>query len=98
MCEYVIKNQCKATNSVCPYMTYCNKIQDYKPSKFMPDNCPQKVKAETPKGYNRVIQERKGKLYIEIDEQAIVVANPFDHVPLYVKVTKLKNGNYKLRE
>lgn len=98
MCEYVNENQCKVTNSVCPYMTYCNKIQGYKPSKHMPENCPQKIKAKTPIGYNRVIQERKGKLYIEIDGQAIVVANPFDHVPLYVKVTKLKNGTYKLRE
>lgn len=98
MCEYVIGNQCKLSNSVCPYMTYCNKIQDYKPSKLMPKNCLKKQKAETPKGYNRVIQERKGNLYVEIDGQAIVVANPFDYVPPYVKVTKLKNGTYKLKE
>lgn len=98
MCEYTNGNLCKVTNSVCPYMMYCEKIQGYKPSRYMPDDCPQKIKAEIPAGYRRVIQERKGKLYIEIGEQAVIVPNPFDHVPLYVKATKLKNGTWRLKE
>ena len=56
MCEYTNGNLCKVTNSVCPYMMYCEKIQGYKPSRYMPDDCPQKIKAKIPAGYRRVIQ------------------------------------------
>ena len=97
MCEYVNGNICQVTNTVCPYMSYCSKIKGYKPLRSMPNNCPQKIKAKIPVGYNRVIQERKGKLYIDVEGQAVIVSNPFDYTPSYVKVIKLKNGVIKLK-
>ena len=64
----------------------------------MPSNCKVKEQAEIPKGYYKVCFERRGKLYIDIDNNVKIVPNPFDYVPLYVKVTKYKNGNIKIRQ
>lgn len=98
MCEYVSGNQCRVTQSVCPYMYYCDKIKGFKPSPNMPDDCKVKQQANTPIGYCRVRDERKGWLYIDYNNITIKVKNPFDHTPLYVRVRKMKSGEYKLRE
>lgn len=98
MCSYVQENKCKITNEICPYVLYCNKLHIYKPSRNMPAKCSIADNKEIPKGYCKVIQERKGFLYIDVNGNGIKVENPFNHVPLYVKVRKLKNGSYKLTE
>lgn len=98
MCEYVTNNKCMVTHDVCPYMYYCDKIRAYKPSQSMPTNCKIKEKASVPKGAYKVRDERKGWLYIDYKGITIKVKNPFDNIPLYVHVQKLKNGEYKLRE
>lgn len=98
MCEYVRGNQCRVTQATCPYMYFCEKIQGFKPSTSMPKECKVKQKAETPKGYYRVRDERKGWLYIDYNDTTVKVKNPFDHVPLYVRIKVLKSGEYKLRE
>lgn len=98
MCEYVRGNQCRVTQDACPFMYYCDKIQAFKPSSSMPSECKVKLKAETPKGYCRVRDERKGWLYIDYNDITLKVKNPFDHVPLYVRVKILKSGEYKIRE
>lgn len=98
MCEYVRGNQCRVTQATCPYMYFCEKIQGFKPSTSMPVDCKVKQKAETPKGYYRVRDERKGWLYIDYNDTTVKVKNPFDHVPLYVRIKVLKSGEYKLRE
>lgn len=98
MCEYVRENQCTVTREVCPYVYYCDKIRAYRPSTSMPQNCKIKEKLEIPKGYCKVRDERKGWLYVDYENITIKVKNPFDYIPLYVRVRKLKNGEYKLRE
>lgn len=98
MCEYVRGNQCRVTQTTCPYMYFCEKIQGFKPSTSMPVDCKVKQKAETPKGYYRVRDERKGWLYIDYNDITVKVKNPFNHVPLYVRIKVLKSGEYKLRE
>lgn len=97
MCNYVRENQCAITAQICPYVYYCDKICAYKPSSAMPKECKVKQNAEVPKGYYRVRDERKGWLYIDVDNETIKVKNPFDSVPLYVKVSKTKAG-IKLRK
>ena len=97
MCEYVEKNQCRVTQTICPYVYYCDKIQAFKPSQSMPLNCRIKEKAEIPKGYYKVVNVRKNYLYIDYNDITIKVKNPFDEVPLYVKVLKAKEG-YKIRK
>lgn len=98
MCEYVSGNQCRVTQFVCPYMYYCDKIRGFKASSNMPVECKVKEKANIPQGYCKVREERKGWLYIDYDNITIKVKNPFDHTPLYVRVRKMKSGEYKLRE
>ena len=93
MCEYVDTNICQITNSVCPWRYLCPDTGKWR------DNC-YKVKrqAAVPDGYCRIKEERKGWLYIDLGSETIRVKNPFDHTPLYVRVKKLKSGEYKLRE
>lgn len=94
MCEYVNGNQCRILHDSCPYMYYCTKTQGYRPSRNMPTDCNVKANVKTPKGYYKVIHERKGYLYIDYKGNGIQVPNPFDEVPLYVKVRKNRNGQY----
>lgn len=98
MCEYVKENKCSITSQICPYMYYCDKIQSYRASNYMPTNCKVKKNIAIPNGYCRVRQERKGYLYIEYGDFVIKVKNPFDYRPLYVKVEKTESGEYKLME
>lgn len=98
MCEYVDKNVCQITQQVCPWRYLCPKDGTWKDNKYIPQDCKIKRQAEVPAGYRRVREERKGWLYIDLGEQTIRVKNPFDHTPLYVRVRKLKSGEYKLRE
>lgn len=97
MCEYVSENQCRITHEVCPYVYYCEKIQSFKPSTNMPLNCRIKEKAEIPKGYYKVVNVRKDWLYIDYNDITIKVKNPFDIAPVYVKVSKVKDG-YRIRK
>ena len=64
----------------------------------MPINCKIKDKAEAPEGYYKVCFEKRGNLYVDIEGHTEVIQNPFDIVPLYVKVFKLKNGKRKLKK
>ena len=97
MCSYVRENQCIITSQICPYVYYCDKIRTYKPASTMPQECKVKQAIEIPVGYCRVRDERKGWLYIDINNETIKIKNPFDDIPLYVKVSKTKSG-IKLRK
>ena len=98
MCEYLIENNCQITNTVCPFTYFCNKVNKWIPSKQMPLNCKVKDKINIPKGYYKVRMERKGFLYIDIKGQTYKIKNPFEDIPLYVKVIKLKNGEWRLKK
>lgn len=98
MCEYVKENVCVIQNDICPFVYYCTKINGYKPLKSMPQNCKVKQNTDVPYGYKRAIMSRKGYLYIDMGDFTIKVANPFDDIPLFVKVTTNKNGEYKLKK
>ena len=100
MCEYVNLNKCCLTNDICPYMYLCNRTRIYKPSKYMPENCKVKNRANEPipDGYYRVRQYRNGYLYVDIDGQTYKIKNPFDDIPRYVKVRRLKNGEWRLKK
>lgn len=98
MCEYNKLNKCLITNDICPYVFFCNKQNIWKPLKSMPTQCKIKNKLMIPKGYYKVRMERKGYLFIDIDNITIKVKNPFEDIPIFVKASKLKNGTWKLRK
>lgn len=64
----------------------------------MPKNCKVQDSIKPPKGWYKVRMERKGYLYVDINNQTIKLSNPFDYVPIFVKISKLKNGSFKIKE
>lgn len=94
MCNYVKENICKITNEICPFMYYCNKVGAYKPLNSMPSRCKVVDDQEAPVGFYKVVQARKQWLYVRIGTQTIVIENPFDEVPAFVKL----DSNHKIIE
>lgn len=70
-------------------MFYCNKEQEWKPNKNMPLFCKVKQRAEIPEGYYKVIQSRKNFLYVDFNGRCIKALNPFEDIPLYVKIFQI---------
>lgn len=97
MCEYVNQYQCKITQENCPFVYYCDKKRVWLPSDSMPKNCKIKQKLSPPKGHYKVVEERKGCLYVIIGDQTYKFPNPFDIVPEYVQVYK-RNGQYHIKK
>lgn len=64
----------------------------------MPTNCKVKMAKEAPKGYYKVREERKGYLYVDINDMTVKILNPFDEVPTYVKISKSKSGQYIIKK
>lgn len=63
----------------------------------MPTNCKVKKQQEIPEGYYRVCFEKRGNLYIDYNGHIEIIHNPFDSIPLFVKVIKLKSGKWRLK-
>lgn len=99
MCSYLNLSNgvCNITNQSCPYTYFCNRTYTIQPSKNIPDNCKIKQNRECPIGYYKVCFERRGKLYVQVNEYVELIDNPYDFVPSFVKLTKLKNGNCKIK-
>lgn len=100
MCEYsnLSNGQCNITKNICPYVYFCNKKQIYKRNSAMPSNCKIKESIEIPKGYYKVCFERRGKLYISVNDVIEIVSNPYNFTPIYIKMTRMKNGNWKIKD
>ena len=91
MCNYVNGNTCRITNQQCPYMFYCNQTGGYKPMNSMPDNCKVITTQLPPDGFYKVVQARKQWLYVRIGTQTIMIENPFNEVPAFVKLDSNHN-------
>lgn len=63
----------------------------------MPKYCKVSTNVQVPDGYNKVLFERNGCLYVKVDDQTIKMLNPFDYIPEYVKVYKSK-GELKIKK
>lgn len=97
-CNYRELNQCKVNSGVCPWVYWCDKIGAWKELSKAPKKCKVAEVAELPKGYYEVAFERKGYLYVRVENQTVKVLNVYDSVPLMVKMYKTKNGEWKLRK
>ena len=98
MCRYIInENFCSILNSTCPWTYCCNKSKKWI-FKKEGEKCKVFLNSFVPEGYCKVCFEKRGNLYISINNQIQVVPNPFNDVPLYVKATKLKNGKWRLKK
>ena len=41
--------------------------------------------------------EKKNSLYIEVKNNIIILKNPFNYVPVYVKLSKDRNGKWSIK-
>lgn len=57
----------------------------------MPDNCKVATTQLPPAGFYKVVQARKQWLYVNIGTQTIMIENPFDEVPAFVKLDSNHN-------
>lgn len=80
----------KQENKICPFVRWCNNSECWKPLDSQ-ENCRLRSKFEIPQGASRVRFEKKGNLYIEVENSVIVLKNPFTFVPKYVTLYKSKD-------
>lgn len=81
----------------CPYVYFCNKKNCWREVATAPKVCKLAIKMELPKGAYLVKEERKGFLFVDVDNQTIKIKNPFDYTPKYVRLVKNKAG-YRIKK
>lgn len=94
---------CNINNQMCTYIRYCGDVGDIISSDGY-INCPILKKKESAIGMtnetpNKVLFEKRGKLWVETNDeigQVVMVKNPYDIVPQYVKLEKDYNGEYAI--
>lgn len=84
---------CKRQNgNICPFVRWCNVSDCWKPLPSQ-DTCRLKSEYTVPEKASRVRFEKKGELYIEVENNMVItLKNPFDFVPKYITLYKTKNG------
>ncbi|MBQ0141789.1 MAG: hypothetical protein KBT06_03140 [Prevotellaceae bacterium] len=97
MCNYRKENICTVNNEKCPWVYWCDKVNTWKELSKMPKKCKIGENTKAPDGFNKVVFERKGYLYVIVGDQTIKFLNPFDFVPEYVKLYKSK-GELKIKK
>ena len=100
MCKYADLNSgvCSINKSQCPFLYWCYKTKGWRENNAMPTHCKMIDHVAPPKGFYKVVSVRKGYLYIEVDDKTIKLLNPYNDVPDFVKLSKTKNGIYKIKE
>lgn len=88
---------CNLTKNNCPWVYWCGRIADYKERDGSENYCKYRKEEIVPVGYNKVQFEKRGELYITINNQTIKLPNPYDYVPKYVKLYQSK-GNWKIKK
>lgn len=88
----------KQGGNICPFVYWCEKIQDWKPLRDTQETCMIRTRVEKPDNASIVRFEKKGQLYIEYDNGVIVLDNPFNFVPKYVTLIKGKNGTFYINK
>lgn len=90
-----IRIYCKHTDLFCMYSMYCDKINKWKVND-RGANCMLKDKKviKTPNNANRVRFEKRNQLYVEYKNMVVTVQNPYDYVPEFVYLVKIKEDFY----
>lgn len=72
----------------------------WKESKNMPEKCNLQEKLDVPRGYYKVVFEKKGYLYVNMNNNIYIVKNifPLDKIPDYVKLSKNKQGKWYVKK
>lgn len=87
--------KCKRQDgNICPFVYWCDKIEDWKPLRDTQDTCKLRRIENIPSNASKVRFEKKGKLYIDHNNQVVVIDNPFNFVPQYVTLIVKGNNFY----
>lgn len=96
-CSYRNGQICNFTKNNCPWVYWCGKIAAYKERDGSDKYCKYRKQEIIPSGYSKVEFEKRGYLYITIDNQTLKLPNPYDYIPKYVKLYQSK-GNWKIKK
>ena len=98
MCNFRVDNSCQITQSVCPWVYWCDKVQAWKELSKKPKVCNvQPNLEELPKGTYYVKFERNGYLYVSVEGGLEKIKNIFNYQPLTVQLYKYK-GEWKIKK
>lgn len=91
MCDYVNTNKCTITGDCCPYIYWCDKINNWRELKSKPKVCQieARVPKSAPNGYCRVLFSKHGNLYVDRGDEAVIVKNTLDHTPEFVMLKRV---------
>ena len=83
---------CSLLNNKCPFVYFCSKKGQWKPINNFPAKCKLINQYENSvlakDNFYKICFEKRGKLYINYKDTIIIVKNPFDFTPSYVKIYK----------
>ena len=87
---------CNKSNEICPFTRRCSTRMAHVPLASM-NNCQLRKEEEMiPTNTNKVRFEKRGKLFIEVENFVIELDNPYDYIPQYVELIKQK-GEYFIK-
>lgn len=105
--QYLLCNLSSSKDEICPLTYYCPNVNRIINTKGYDKNCTLYKRAEenigrTDMENNRVLFEKRGKLYVELNDelgQVIMVDNIYgSDFPKFVKLLKRKNGEYYIKK
>lgn len=91
------KRICTILNEICPFQYRCNQINNWRNHGNLDKKCTifknEGEKEYMKQGEHKVLYEKRGRLYIELDmETSVVIANPFEgEIPIGVDLIKIKD-------
>ncbi len=85
---------CKITGELCPFVRKFPCIQQWKPLDSMERCLIRKENERTNMENNKVRFEKKGKLFVEVDDFVIEINNPYDYCPDCVDVININDKYY----
>ena len=85
---------CNKSNEICPFTRRCSTRMAHVPLASM-NNCQLRKEEEMiPTNTNKVRFEKRGKLFIEVNDHVIELKNPYDYIPDYVYLVNVNGENY----
>lgn len=102
MCKFASYNSdghiiCEETHSFCAFQRFCRKVNQWVETEAAKE-CKIMKNSEIPKGAYKVLDMRRGSLYVLVDNIIILLPNPYETIPDYVYLVKQKDGTYRIRK
>lgn len=102
MCKFASYNTegriiCEETHTYCAFQRFCRKVNQWIETEAAKE-CKVMRNKEIPKGAYKVVDMRRGNLYVLVGDTIILLSNPYETIPDYVYLTKTKEGKYRIKK